>query len=114
MINLSTLAIVLIFYFARIFILCLLIFFGRFEWGDKFSRMKNFRKFFDKTLRILIKSLLFSEILLICIEGYLELLLAGFLNIRGNLVTTDGEIMGVVIGYLSLFLVLVFLPSVIF
>ena len=55
----------------------------------------------------------YSEILLICIEGYFELLLAGFLNIKGNLVTTDGEILGVIIGYLSLCLVLVFLPGVI-
>ena len=58
-----------------------------------------------------INSLVFAEIIFLCIEGYFEMLIAGYLNIKLPLLTTSGEIWGTVLGTYCLFIALAVIPS---
>ena len=54
----------------------------------------------------------FKELILISLQGYLELLITAILNLRAPLLTTNGEVMAIAISYQSIALTLVFLPAV--
>ena len=58
-----------------------------------------------------LKSLVFAEIIFISIEGYFEMLIAGYLNIKLPLFTTSGEIWGSLYGTYCLFIAMAVLPS---
>lgn len=64
-----------------------------------------------KCYDVYLNSLIFTEIILLCVEGYFELLIAGYLNFKLPLMTTNGEGWGAVMGYYCLFLALFVLPT---
>ena len=48
------------------------------------------------------------------IEGFFELLFSSYLSISSGIISSDGEILGAILGYLCISITLVFLPGVIF
>ena len=52
--------------------------------------------------------------LILGIEGFFELLFSSYLSISSGIISSDGEILGAILGYLSISITLVFLPGVIF
>jgi hypothetical protein len=57
------------------------------------------------------KLLIFTQIILLMIEGYFEMLIAGYLNYASPLFTSNGEYAGVYMAYYCLFLALFVLPA---
>jgi len=45
------------------------------------------------------------------IEGYFEMLIAGYVNFASPMFSTDGEVAGVIMAYYCLFLALIVLPA---
>ena len=64
-----------------------------------------------KKLKNKASELFFSEILVMSIEGFIELYIAGYLNYNKPLDTTFGEIHAHYLGYVLLFLGFFFMPS---
>ena len=56
------------------------------------------------------KTLFFSEILTLSMEAYIEFLIAGYLNLKVQLVSTSGELASVAVGYYAVILCLVVIP----
>ena len=48
------------------------------------------------------------------IEGLFEFLFSSYLSISAGIISTDGEILGAILGYLCISIALVFLPGAIF
>jgi hypothetical protein len=65
-----------------------------------------------ESLKNTIQSLFFGEILMISLEAYIEILIAGYLNFSFKLSTTFGEQFAVYVAYYCLALSLVLLPFV--
>jgi hypothetical protein len=63
-------------------------------------------------LKKLRNQLFFREILLINFEAYLELLIAGYINYKFPLKTTNGEVIAAYVSYYALFICLLVMPSV--
>ena len=63
-------------------------------------------------LKDLKKSLFWGEILIMCIEGYIELLIAGYLNTSFNLNSTNGEVTARYVAYYCLIISLVVMPLI--
>ena len=61
-------------------------------------------------LKNAIDGLFFNQILSMTMEGYIDLLINGFLNVYTNDTSTNGEILGFMIAMLSIFLTTNFLP----
>lgn len=55
-------------------------------------------------------TLFYGEIIVISIESYIELLIAGYLNIKYKLDSTGGESFGVWVSYYCIFMCLVIMP----
>ena len=51
-----------------------------------------------------------GELLIICLESYMELLIAGFMAIRANLWQNTGDILGNILAYFCLSIVMFVLP----
>ena len=45
------------------------------------------------------------------VEGYFEMLIAGYINFANPLTTTGGEVFGVIMAYYVLFLALIIIPA---
>jgi hypothetical protein len=56
------------------------------------------------------EGLFFNQILSMTIEGYIDILINGFLNILTKDISTNGEILGLMMAIFCLFLTLNFLP----
>ena len=65
----------------------------------------------DKVYKYLIKGLFFNTILTITIEGFIEFFVYGFLNLYTIDSSTNGEVLGLIFAFISVFLSL-FLISV--
>ena len=61
----------------------------------------------DESLR---RNLFFSEIIIICIQGYLELLLTAVLNLQVPLESTSGEALALFLAYHSVAVTLFLMP----
>lgn len=48
------------------------------------------------------------------IEGFFELVFSAYLNISGAIMSTDGEILGLILSFLCVSIALIFLPISIF
>ena len=70
--------------------------------GEKFIKKDLLNK--------LLKGLFFNSILSITMEGYIDFLINGFLNIYSKDTSTNGEILGFVFGVICIFLTVNFLP----
>jgi hypothetical protein len=70
--------------------------------GEKYIKKSLLKKALD--------GLFFNKILTIAMEGYIDILINGFLNIYTNDSSTNGEILGLIISVLCLFLTVNFLP----
>jgi len=64
-----------------------------------------------KCYDIYLNSLIFTEVIALMVEGYFELLIAGYLNFKLPLMTTNGEGWGTIMGWYCLFLALFVLPA---
>ncbi len=71
--------------------------------GEKFVKKELFDKF--------IKGLFFNKILTVTFEGYVDFLIEGFLNMYSFDTSTNGEVLGLIISMIVLFLTMNFLPS---
>ena len=60
------------------------------------------------------KKLFFEDLITVTTEGYFEFLIAAYLNAKFPILTTDGEIMAVWIGWYSVVITLVFYPIMCF
>lgn len=58
------------------------------------------------------RKLIWSEMIIITLESYLEMLISGYLNTLSPKYTTYGEIMGLWVSYYCLFISLVVIPMV--
>jgi hypothetical protein len=47
------------------------------------------------------------------IEGFFELVFSSYLSVSGGIISTDGEILGIILSYLCISIALVFLPGAI-
>ncbi len=70
--------------------------------GEKYIK----KKLLNKT----ISGLFFNQILSITIEGYIDILIHGILNIYTIDTSTNGEVLGFIFAILSIFLTLNLLP----
>ena len=91
--NLGTLSIVFIFYFVRIILLLLLII---------YTKITTFCPYIHKYRGELQNTLFFSEVIKTFIEGYFEFLISCYFAIKTPLMTKNGEILSVIIGYSGL------------
>ncbi len=66
-----------------------------------------------KELQEIIKGLFFNSILSIMMEGLIEFVVYGFLNIYTNDTSTKGEILDMIFAYLSIFVALFLLLALI-
>ncbi len=73
--------------------------------GEKFIKKNILRK--------LLKGLFFNSILSMSMEGYIEFLVYGILNICTRDTSTNGEILGMIFAFMCIFLASLFLPSAI-
>lgn len=73
----------------------------------------HFTGYGKKINKWLIKSMFFSELILISIEGSMEFLISGYLNTADQNLdfSNSGEIVSIIVGYCCLILVLVVLPG---
>ena len=55
-------------------------------------------------------TLFYGEIIIISVESYIELLIAGYLNVKYNLNTTGGELFALWVSYYCLFMCLAVMP----
>jgi hypothetical protein len=68
-------------------------------------------KFIKKKLLIkVLKGLFFDSILSMTMEGYIDFLINGFLNIYTMNTSTNGDILGFMVAMLCIFLTVNFLP----
>jgi len=58
------------------------------------------------------KSLFWGEILIMCIEGYIELLIAGYINATFHLNSTNGEVTAKYVAFYCLITSLVVMPLI--
>ena len=65
-----------------------------------------------ETKKDLVASIIWGEILMISLEAYFELLIAGYLNFSFQLHTTNGEVFAIYVAYYCLILSLIVLPFV--
>jgi hypothetical protein len=63
-----------------------------------------------KLLKQSLNGLFFNSILSLTMEGYIDILINGFLNIYTKDTSTNGEIIGFLVAILCLFLTVNFLP----
>ena len=71
--------------------------------GEKFIKKNILRK--------VLKELFFNSILSMSMEGYIEFLVYGILNICTRDTSTNGEILGIIFAFFCIFLASLFLPS---
>ena len=88
--NLSSIGLIFMVYFIRLMVLALLI---------AYTKMTNKCRLIHKYKSNLQNALLFNELINLLIEGCFEFLIAGFLQIKFSLYTTNGEVLAVFVGY---------------
>jgi hypothetical protein len=64
-----------------------------------------------KALNTLWRKLFFAPILIIVIEGFMDLSISGYVQLLSPLYTTRGEMMGSYLGYILVFLCFIVVPS---
>lgn len=74
-----------------------------------FITLFGFKKF-EKLRTYLNNKLFYGAILTIVLDAYLEFLISGVLNTKWPVDTKSGEIMGNVVGYISIFLTCLLMP----
>ena len=65
----------------------------------------------EKLMAFLRKGLFFNELVGLLIESYFEMLISTYLQLRAPLQTASGEIASIGFSYITIFLILVFLPG---
>ena len=90
-----------VFFFVRVFILLPML-----------SMYVKYKNLGHEKLKDLKKSLFWGEILIMCIEGYIELLIAGYLNTSFNLNSTNGEVTARYVAYYCLIISLFVMPLI--
>jgi len=56
------------------------------------------------------KRAFWADILPMILETYLEFLISGYLNLKAPLLSTDGELYGVILGYFCLISAVIIVP----
>ena len=72
----------------------------------KFSKSKRIRKFVKKWKFFK----LIGELIGVCLETYMEILITGFMSTRSNLWRKAGDVLGNIFAYFALSIVLFALP----
>ena len=96
----STVSIYILFCYSKIFIYLILWIISK---VFKFKRIKKIVKrwkFFK----------LFGELIRVCLESYMEILIAGFMAIKANLWGKTGDVLGNILAYFCLSIVMFALP----
>ena len=96
--NLGSLAIFLFVYFLKVILFILLL---------PISSYSPKAKAFKEKMK---EGLFFSELISLLLEAYFEMLISTYLQFRAPLDSTNGEVTSVGLGYLCLFLIIIFLP----
>ena len=99
LLNLNTIGLAIFIYHLKLLILPLILR----PCSNKYPR---FKKYYDSW----VYSMLFTEILVLLLVGYFELLISGYLVWFMPLMTTNGEVFSTIIGIWSLILALMVLP----
>jgi len=100
-INLGTLFVFVVFYLFKALIILPLVYIA-----SKLTKQGQ------KLLSILVKSMFFTEIILLLIEGFMEFLISGYLNTIDPLLNSgyNGDIVSAYVGYFCLFKTIIFMP----
>jgi hypothetical protein len=68
-------------------------------------------RYAKKYLNMMVEKLFFSEFIDICLGGYMELLISGYLEFSYPLTTNPSEVQALIVGLVSLAITMFVLPS---
>ena len=98
--NMSTFSIYILFCCSKILIYLILWIISKVFKFQKIKKIVKKWKFFK----------LVGELIVVCLESYMELLITGFMSVRSNLWRKVGDVLGNIFAYFTLSIVILVLP----